>query len=431
MAALRCPPTVRKWAEGRRAWYHWRTRATPSAARVLDAWLHWAYTDEAPTTLAADSSRWLGMHTEETDTALQRTRADDLALYAARHGPPYARAWQQRRPESLLAALYHTRRQRGAFASGDAFGGASDPVAYQGLLLLLAGRLDPPPTFTRDDVLNLCDVLVRASWTEALQLVLAWALATLPASALPALAPLVLRHDTSSEAAMLARISRDPHAVGAAISDLPLRILDELSNRAVDGHDDLLLALLSAEAAAALPAAARARLEAQCAERFAQIVRLDRWRKAVLHSEPLMDRILSAFRAAWRPATAPRAYEVLVGDVVLADDGPWPTGRGYVLVEETRQALLAYLRTHWTSARAVHAFDHSAPWCIKELSYELDVPADFLTTVVAPKPAPLAEHSSMLAVTSAGLGTTRAPDKRGPASLYAAVLNRSAAQAAR
>lgn len=137
---------------------------------------------------------------------------------------------------------------------------------------------------------------------------------------------------------------------------------------------------------------------------------------------------------------APHLYELIVDQIVLTESGPFPTGRASETVEQARQVILQYLRLHWMRVHAVHGFDALPRWCLKELSAELDVDVHALAHVVLPSgmsssPSPTAaasvsDTSSMVAVTSAGLDTTRAPERRGPSSLYASVLNKSAAQAA-
>lgn len=171
------------------------------------------------------------------------------------------------------------------------------------------------------------------------------------------------------------------------------------------------------------------------------LVQAKRWPHIIEQCDPLLSYILTQMLQQLSVRNAPHLYELIVDQIVLTESGPFPTGRASETVEQARQVILQYLRLHWMRVHAVHGFDALPRWCLKELSAELDVDVHALAHVVLPpgmsssSPSPTAaasvsDTSSMVAVTSAGLDTTRAPERRGPSSLYASVLNKSAAQAA-
>lgn len=135
------------------------------------------------------------------------------------------------------------------------------------------------------------------------------------------------------------------------------------------------------------------------------------------------------------PAQAAHRYAILVGEILLADKEPWPTGRGLAMLHEAQQTILHYVRQHWIAVRAHHGFDHLPRWCLKAINQcrvGRGCHISFDPSNSYPTYGPSAsDTSSLFAMTSAGLVTTRPPEKRGPVSFYAAVLSKHAAKSFR
>ncbi|WFD00582.1 hypothetical protein MYAM1_003333 [Malassezia yamatoensis] len=181
---------------------------------------------------------------------------------------------------------------------------------------------------------------------------------------------------------------------------------------------------------------------------FPEIIATDEWRQLIATQDQAAAPMLEILNSNLTPMNAASRYRMLVGDVVLAEDGPRPEGDLYEKIELIRCKLIRYLQHHWVAVRADHGFDSIPNWCVKELSYALDV------DVHALRMAPLtlttdagAPNSSVFALTSAGFGDrgreldpcasadvdlslTRNEKQRGPVSLLAAAINKAAARTA-
>ncbi|WFD44645.1 hypothetical protein MPSI1_003315 [Malassezia psittaci] len=181
---------------------------------------------------------------------------------------------------------------------------------------------------------------------------------------------------------------------------------------------------------------------------FQEILVTDEWKQLIATQDQAAAHILEILASNLTPMNAASRYKMLVGDVVLAEDGPRPEGHLYQMIESIGSKLVRYLQHHWVAVRAVHGFDSVPNWCVKELSYALDVDVHALRMApLTPTTDAGAPNSSVFALTSAGFGdrgresdTCASPDMnasltrkekhRGPVSLHAAAINKAAAQTA-
>ena len=203
------------------------------------------------------------------------------------------------------------------------------------------------------------------------------------------------------------------------------------------------------------------------AAQFGALVRTPAWRALVAQANaedsapgPALGALQYTFALVCEhlsDANAAQVYEQLVGDVLLCESGPLPTGAALRAVEDARAVVLQWLRHRWMHTRAVAGFDTLQRWCLKELAQELGVDAYALrleppSDVPAPPQPAQPSGASTLAMTSAGLqergrqpggeqqqpeaergsAETFAPaaERCGPVSLHAAALNRHAARRA-
>ncbi|WFD05642.1 hypothetical protein MVES1_000974 [Malassezia vespertilionis] len=159
------------------------------------------------------------------------------------------------------------------------------------------------------------------------------------------------------------------------------------------------------------------------------------WRALLSRNDMAVARLVRILVASMNDVNAASLYETLVGDILLADAPPRPSGELEAALEAYSEEIVRYLRVHWVAVRAQYGFDALAPWCVKELADRLEVEAHALRVHCA-APAcvvPLGKNASMFAMTTGGLaqdcekGTERKP---GPVSLHAAVVNKHAAQCA-
>ncbi|KAI9628726.1 hypothetical protein KEM48_011408 [Puccinia striiformis f. sp. tritici PST-130] len=63
---------------------------------------------------------------------------------------------------------------------------------------------------------------------------------------------------------------------------------------------------------------------------------------------------------------AAETYQVLVGQVLLREDGLPMDAR--VIVEDAKAGVLKYIKSHWTTLRALNGFDPLENWALKEIS---------------------------------------------------------------
>lgn len=80
----------------------------------------------------------------------------------------------------------------------------------------------------------------------------------------------------------------------------------------------------------------------------------------------VLEKLLELVVVSLTESTAPATYEVLVGKVLLREDGLHVDARARV--EDARKAIIEYLRKRWINARSANAFNALENWCLKELS---------------------------------------------------------------
>ncbi|CEH17737.1 hypothetical protein CBOM_04129 [Ceraceosorus bombacis] len=126
---------------------------------------------------------------------------------------------------------------------------------------------------------------------------------------------------------------------------------------------------------------------------------------------------------------APMTYQIIVGSVLLREEGPPPEGTSKQLVEDARDGIVRYLRKRWINVRALSGFDVIENWALKELSHELDVPVDDL---LAPKVTKAAEPArTRTGLRAASTSKKQAPEEServGPIHMRAEAMNRAAAR---
>ncbi|GAA5983057.1 hypothetical protein JCM11641_004711 [Rhodosporidiobolus odoratus] len=101
---------------------------------------------------------------------------------------------------------------------------------------------------------------------------------------------------------------------------------------------------------------------------------------------------------------APESYQVLVGSVLLREEGiladvrsaavfakktcspAFPQAR--ILVEDVKNGILHYIKRKWNNIRGAGGFDHLEGWCLKELADELEKTTEELVEGPRLRPSP-------------------------------------------
>lgn len=123
---------------------------------------------------------------------------------------------------------------------------------------------------------------------------------------------------------------------------------------------------------------------------------------------------------------APETYQVLVGQVLLREEGLPMDAR--VFVEDAKSGVLKYIKSHWTTIRSLNGFDPLENWALKEISDEIEIPIDDLL-LSTPLPRPCTKTGLQVAPTTTKLKASEDAKSTSPASLRASVLSRSASRA--
>lgn len=380
---------------------------------VLESVLAWAYTGAAPDVRALACA--LGCSELDARACVAATPADDWRTYVAAHphGAPRD-AWY----EALVAVRWPAMRAAPWHALPRA-------AQHHVVSLLYAGCLAPTPGAV-PELLACADMLHAHAWPQAAQLLgaTAWAQAS-PSEARSVMAHAVACHDAPLQSAVLAWMCTSK-AGTTVLPAVPHTLHAALGAQLLDAPPSIRLAFIEAfQAGGGVPRA----VHPMAAASFAAMLGTPHGQALLARAPPIVDVLVSILLSTLQAESAPALYAMLVGDVMLADERPLAPGRAWDVLEQARRSVVQYLRHHWVAARAAHAFDALPGWCVKELAAELDVEAQALRVTPALAPAPASDASSVRGMTSAGLAQTRAPEQRGPASLYAAVLNKSAARA--
>ncbi|GAA5943576.1 hypothetical protein JCM3775_005812 [Rhodotorula graminis] len=104
-------------------------------------------------------------------------------------------------------------------------------------------------------------------------------------------------------------------------------------------------------------------------------------------STDVLEWLLTLVVKGLRENKAPKAYQALVGSVLLREQGIMADAR--VLVEDTRSGILGYIKRKWAMIRDAGGFDDLEPWCAKELADELDLkPTELYRDGLQPRTGP-------------------------------------------
>ncbi|KAE8231903.1 hypothetical protein CF326_g3079 [Tilletia indica] len=177
-------------------------------------------------------------------------------------------------------------------------------------------------------------------------------------------------------------------------------------------------------------------LEAQ----FEVIVASAEWNQlleGVTFMRDVLDKALVMLIDGLNERRAAKIYQVLVGTVLLREDG-FAVDTIRQAIEDGRGGVLRFIKRRWIGIRAFAGFNGLERWCLKEISHEIDVPEDELllpdqeAAALAPakkppKVAVLRTGGRPMAARNASSSTEER--EAGPINMRAQVLNRNAARA--
>lgn len=83
-------------------------------------------------------------------------------------------------------------------------------------------------------------------------------------------------------------------------------------------------------------------------------------------SNDVLERLLALLVEVLTEYNAASVYEVLVGRLLLREEGVAMDAR--VRLEDTRQSILKYIKSHWLGIKGQNGFQTLEDWCLKELS---------------------------------------------------------------
>ena len=291
--------------------------------------------------------------------------------------------------------------------------------------LVCTGHLHPSSPCTASEWLSLTDALASHHWPEAAQLIAAYAMITWDTQAC---APLVTKPYVLADTAFWECMPQCPRAAALLPTVPPTWRAHLLSCVMAHASGDTCLAYIDAVRHYGLDADRLSLVPLTTEPRQDVLPSARAWPHILDTCSPLLSYILHLLTSRLDVHNAPRMYEYVVGHILLSDYGPIPTKDALRVVEQAQQDIVQFLHAHWVHVRAARGFDALPRWCLKELSDELGIDAPDLTLDYTPtSSATVSDAQSTVGMTSAGLNTTRAPTHRGPASMYAAVLNKSAA----
>ena len=291
--------------------------------------------------------------------------------------------------------------------------------------LVCTGHLHPSSPCTASEWLSLTDALASHHWPEAAQLIAAYAMITWDTQDC---APLVTKPYVLADTAFWECMPQCPRAAALLPTVPPTWRAHLLSCVMAHASGDTCLEYIDAVRHYGLDADRLSLVPLTTEPRQDVLPSARAWPHILDTCSPLLSYILHLLTSRLDVHNAPRMYEYVVGHILLPDDGPIPTKDALRVVELAQQDIVQFLHAHWVHVRAARGFDALPRWCLKELSDELGIDAPDLTLDYTPtSSATVSDAQSTVGMTSAGLNTTRAPTHRGPASMYAAVLNKSAA----
>ncbi|KAI8456911.1 hypothetical protein BY996DRAFT_4579021 [Phakopsora pachyrhizi] len=141
-------------------------------------------------------------------------------------------------------------------------------------------------------------------------------------------------------------------------------------------------------------------------------------------SNDVLERALIILVTKLTEDTAAETYQVLVGQVLLREDGLPMDAR--VIVEDAKAGVLKFLKKHWTSVKALNGFDPLENWALKEIADEIEKSVDDLLLSASNPPA--LRTRTGLKVSSPTVKSVAHDEGRSvsAASLRASVLSRNA-----
>ena len=291
--------------------------------------------------------------------------------------------------------------------------------------LVCTGHLHLSSTCTASEWLSLADALASHHWPEAAQLIAAYAMIAWDTQAC---APLVTKQYVLADTAFWECMSQCPRGAALLPTMPPTWQAHLLSCVMAHASGDTCLAYIDAVRQHGLDADRLSLVPLTTEPRQDVLPSARAWPHILDTCSPLLSYILHLLTSRLDVHNAPRMYEYVVGHILLSDYGPIPTKDAFRVVERAQQDIVQFLQAHWVHVRAARGFDTLPRWCLKELSDELGIDApDLALDYTATSSVMVSDAQSTVGMTSAGLNTTRAPTHRGPASMYAAVLNKSAA----
>ncbi|KAK9898579.1 hypothetical protein P389DRAFT_35667 [Cystobasidium minutum MCA 4210] len=144
-------------------------------------------------------------------------------------------------------------------------------------------------------------------------------------------------------------------------------------------------------------------------------------------SNDVLERLLTLLVEALSEGNAAATYEVLVGKLLLREEGIAMDARARL--EDTRQDILKYIKARWIGIKSQNGFQHLENWCLKEISDELELPVDDLLQSATTLPQQTTRTGLKLSNTKVHRVDSDAFSVvSAPASLRASVLNKSAAR---
>ncbi|PLW17541.1 hypothetical protein PCANC_08028 [Puccinia coronata f. sp. avenae] len=226
-----------------------------------------------------------------------------------------------------------------------------------------------------------------------------------------------LHYEAQTHVVDLVCLSIDPNTVIGAIQNSK-RLKDRLANERSDWADHLLSMLEPVDE----------QIGVVLQQKFPAVVTAKGFLDLLVgvgFSNDVLEKALITMVQKLTDESAAETYQVLVGQVLLREDGLPMDAR--VIVEDAKAGVLRYIRSHWTTIRALNGFDPLENWALKEISDEIDVSIEDLL-LSTPLPRPRTKTGLMTAATSSKSNVREDVKSVSAASLRASVLSRNASR---
>ena len=129
------------------------------------------------------------------------------------------------------------------------------------------------------------------------------------------------------------------------------------------------------EALRAMSETIESRLLLVLREHFAQIIESQDWTNLLTGTTAygdVLEKGLVMLVDGLTERTAATTYQILVGQVLLREDGI-ELASARQAVEDARAGILRYLKKRWINVRTLSGFNKLEKWCLKEIADEMDV----------------------------------------------------------